>query len=202
MNQWAEWPRGDTVEVQGGQSVALRSETKALIYVETESGRILAAICESETELTITEDGVFSYDSDGVVYVKPKAKQQVRQASSDEKFTTLDRPAPMSPEMLAIQRLMKKNELEREKQRERMDAIERRHAAERSSAKVRQTAEKAEDSVRENAERSAPDAQEREGEDDNNEVHTSELSKRQDADERSSVDSNKRRSKRKAADTD
>lgn len=68
--------------------------------------------------------GQFRVASDNRVWIAQRGIQQFTEAASDEVFTTLDRPAPLSPEMAAIARLVRQNELERQVMRSRFEAVE------------------------------------------------------------------------------
>ncbi|AXL15630.1 hypothetical protein [Microviridae sp.] len=59
--------------------------------------------------------------TNGKTWIKDRAITQTMASTSTEVFTTLDRPAPLSPEMAAIQRMQRKNELVRERDREEME---------------------------------------------------------------------------------
>lgn len=68
--------------------------------------------------------GFFEVLSPGPVYLATDAKEQPAYLASDEVFTTLDRPAPMSPEMQAIMRLQKMNERDRERTRAQIERLQ------------------------------------------------------------------------------
>ncbi len=77
--------------------------------------------------------GFFSIVSEGEVYVSDNLINQQMLKVHDEVFTSLDRPSPMSPEMLAIARMERQNELQREEYTRRLINAENnaRAAAER-----------------------------------------------------------------------
>jgi len=62
-------------------------------------------------------------DEESSVWIRFPEIDQTALKTTDQTFTTLDRPEPLSPEMLAIQRLMRRNELDREEQRRDMERI-------------------------------------------------------------------------------
>lgn len=63
----------------------------------------------------------------GRIWVDFNSAQQKVVRMTDEVYTTLDRPAPLSPEMAAIQRLMRQNEIAREQDRDEMLRSLQRH---------------------------------------------------------------------------
>lgn len=66
--------------------------------------------------------GYWKVAAEDDVYVMSKVRNQETYRVSDEKFTTLDRPPPLSPEMAAIQRLSRLNEIERERMRKEFES--------------------------------------------------------------------------------
>lgn len=69
--------------------------------------------------------GDFIVKSETRVWIGQSAVQQFTESTSDDIFTTLDRPAPMSPEMMAISRMIRRNEIERETMREMVEDAQR-----------------------------------------------------------------------------
>lgn len=65
--------------------------------------------------------------SSGRAWIRFSAIDQTVERMSDEIFTSLDRPAPMSPEMRAVHELMRRNEIEREALRNEMEERFHRH---------------------------------------------------------------------------
>ncbi|AXL15499.1 hypothetical protein [Microviridae sp.] len=92
------------------------------------------------------------------VFISHRPIQGLSERVSLEKFTTLDRPSPLSPEMAAIHRLARKNELEREAQRNEMERRER-ILLEKISANAKKDASTSAQAVRTDGQSSAGDAQ-------------------------------------------
>ena len=121
---------GETVYQQTAKgTVAVRSETTSYLYFwETDpKEEILAGYGDEPFDVELTP-GYFRIACDNRAWIAPQQVNQLQERSTDEVFTTLDRPSPLSPEMLAIQRMMRANEIEREKMRERIENAERKNA--------------------------------------------------------------------------
>ena len=106
---------GEIFETSGG-SMHIRAEGWAGVYTisqdEDEVG-VLAG-CSYEPFTVEVPAGRFAIKCAGDVYIAYDAVVQPTYEPTGEVFTTLDRPSPMSPEMQAIHRLARQNELERE----------------------------------------------------------------------------------------
>lgn len=91
----------------------------------------LAAIYQDGTligvnagEFTVkTAEGDVEIASDGDVWVGYCIVNHDRSKTSEQVFTTYDRPATLSPEMQLMQRMMKSNALERERQLKQMEYL-------------------------------------------------------------------------------
>ena len=81
------------------------------------SGGLVLASGIGDLVIDLKRPSMVQFDTEGKIHVYPRAVTQTQEKSSERVFTTLDRPAPMSPEMLAIYHMQRKNELEREWQR-------------------------------------------------------------------------------------
>lgn len=106
--------------------VRFRSEAKARVYAAFEedfSDEQLVAVFEGELEVCCRrgDPNRLRIATDGRVWACYTSLEQVAVRQSDEIFTTLDRPAPMSPEMRAVHEMMRRNEIERERMREMME---------------------------------------------------------------------------------
>jgi len=159
----ADWVRWDTKEMlpfNGGISFHIRTNQPCTVL--NEDGLILA-YGEGEQYIHVTGSGAIDFYCDGAVFLKPSSRVQERVAQSEQVFTTLDRPAPLSPEMQAISMMMRRNELERERDRKTMEtrlADQSRliAASKRVEPAQAPSANKAED-VRQNAGASSPNAE-------------------------------------------
>lgn len=106
-------------------TMAVRSEGPAYVYAQIgESEEILLGYGSEPFEIQMYPC-FFRVACEGDVWIAPNNIEQSMFKVSDEVFTTLDRPAPLSPEMLAIQRMIRHNELERERM---YDLIQRQNA--------------------------------------------------------------------------
>lgn len=106
--------------------VRFRSEAKARVYAAFEedfSDEQLVGVFEGELEVRCRrgDPNRLRIATEGRVWTAYTSLEQVAVRQSDEIFTTLDRPAPMSPEMRAVHEMMRRNEIERERMREAME---------------------------------------------------------------------------------
>jgi len=168
---WALFQRGSFLPMYGRRSLTVRVNKHTEIYLhspedEPES-HILVGIGVGEIELDIVPDGELAFRTDGDVYILEPEQHQERRQTSDTIYTSLDRPPPLSPEMAAIQRMMRQNELERERDRQMMMELQddrRRMAARRASESAPQKgAAKDPAPVGEDADASPPNPEEPEG---------------------------------------
>jgi len=158
--EWILWDQSELLPYEAGVTLEVRSETP--VTVTTTDGLLVGA-GEYSCACEVTGDGKLTFKSESEVFIKPSARVQDRIAQSEETFTSLDRPAPLTPEMLAISRMLRQNEIQRERDRERMEKL----YVDRSATAVRrksETSSKAETSgkkeaVREDASRSDTDAE-------------------------------------------
>jgi len=113
---------------QTGKARTLRAmcEDTACVYFSTvpddPKGEILLAKGDGALTLRLPGEGFVKFATDGRVWLSDLVLRQKRSKSSDEKFTTLDRPPALSPEMAAIQRLQRQNALDRENIMQRMES--------------------------------------------------------------------------------
>jgi len=115
---WILWDKSEPLPFSGGVSFHIRSILPA--SVKNEFGLVLG-FGTGEQQITVTGDGEIHFACKSDIWLRPSSRVQERIQRSTEIFTSLDRPAPMSPEMLAIQRMMRKNELDREMDRREME---------------------------------------------------------------------------------
>lgn len=106
----------------------VRSESIAFVYwwplTDGPDNEILVGYGTDPFEIDITP-GFFRVACDARCWISPGRVEQTIYRTTDEVFTSLDRPAPLSPEMMAISRLMRQNEIERERMRIRIENAER-----------------------------------------------------------------------------
>jgi len=134
---WAALERGSLLSMHGRRKLTVRCNMETDIYLVGEDLEpLLVGRGLGEIELDIHPDGDLRFDTDGHVWVLEPEQNQDRRQLSDTVYTSLDRPPPLSPEMAAIQRMMRQNELERERDREMMKELQndRRRMAARSSS--------------------------------------------------------------------
>ena len=125
---WLLWEQNETLPFEGGVSFLTRTTTT---MIATNEFGLIVGFGKGEQEITVTGKGEISFQCDSPIWLRPASKIQERLQNSKEIFTTLDRPAPMSPEMAAIYRMQRKNEMQRERDRhefeERLDAAVLKH---------------------------------------------------------------------------
>lgn len=117
-DDWLSWDEKEVLPFEGGIHFHLR--TVEPITVTNEFG-LLLAYGTGQQEIFVTGQGECHFQCDGAIWLRPSSRVQERMKVSTEIFTTLDRPAPMSPEMQAIHRMMRRNEIERERDRQEME---------------------------------------------------------------------------------
>jgi len=115
---WLQWDVKEVLPFTGGISFSVRTATPVIIR---DIHGLILGYGEGEQEITVTGDGECLFECDTDIWIRPSTRVQERLQRSTEVFTSLDRPAPLSPEMLAIQRMMRKNEMERERDRQEME---------------------------------------------------------------------------------
>lgn len=117
-SDWVQWDKNEVLPFDGGISFHVRTSTP--LTVRNEYGLILGHGV-GQQEIAVTGQGEIGFDCETEIWVRPSSRVQERLQTSPEIFTTLDRPSPMSPEMQAIHRMMRRNEIEREKDRQAME---------------------------------------------------------------------------------
>jgi len=115
---WILWDKTEPLPFSGGVSFHIRTILPALVKNEFD---LILGFGTGEQNITVTGDGEIHFVCKSDIWLRPSSRVQERIQRSTEIFTSLDRPAPMSPEMLAIQRMMRKNELDREMDRREME---------------------------------------------------------------------------------
>jgi len=117
-SDWVQWEKDEVLPFEGGISFHVRTNTACL--VTNEFGLILGYGI-GEQLIAVTGKGEISFDCKTPIWVRPSTRVQERLQSSPEIFTSLDRPSPLSPEMQAIHRMMRRNEIDREHDRREME---------------------------------------------------------------------------------
>lgn len=118
VTDWLKWSKDEVLPFEGSTSLHVRSQKECAVY--TDEG-LLIGLGKGEQFIYVSGVGEISFECESEIWLKPSARVQERLPSSNEVFTTLDRPAPLSPEMLAIERMMRKNEIARERDREQLE---------------------------------------------------------------------------------
>jgi len=119
-SEWIEWDQSEPLPFEAGVTLEVRSITP--VTVTTAHGLLVGA-GDCSCACVVTGDGELTFKSDSPVFIKPSARVQDRIAQSEEVFTSLDRPAPLTPEMLAISRMLRQNEIQRENDRRKMEKL-------------------------------------------------------------------------------
>lgn len=118
---WQEIDPAAPFRITHETTLRLRCDEFTTVLITQEDDQsILAGQGQGELELRIKISGVVEFVTKGRVWHFASVAAQTTKATSDEIFTTLDRPSPLSPEMAAIQRMMKQNEISRDHDREMM----------------------------------------------------------------------------------
>lgn len=131
LSAFEAWDKRRKVQTEGPQRVTLRAEERTSVYLSRSkdfSDEILCALGEGELNIETRAGDYLRVKSDGRVWIAVGSKNQFRE-QSDESFTTLDRPAPISPEMAAIMQMMKRNERERQNDRTEIQRLMRQRDA-------------------------------------------------------------------------
>lgn len=117
-SDWVQWQQEEELPFEGGISFHVRTETPCII--KNEFGLILG-FGQGQQEVAVTGKGEILFQCESDIWLRPSSRVQERLQASPEIFTSLDRPSPMSPEMQAIHRMMRRNEIERERDRQKME---------------------------------------------------------------------------------
>lgn len=118
-----------SIEVEAGKSrLTLRCAGEATLCAMSEGKAFPVAFIENEeVTLDLNLPCVMEFVVTGEpIWFKTPSIDQTNVRATDDIFTTLDRPAPLSPEMLAIERLMRRNAIERENDRAAIERLNRR----------------------------------------------------------------------------
>ncbi|AXL15494.1 hypothetical protein [Microviridae sp.] len=101
----------------------MRCSAPCSVYEQLADGdEVLVAHFEGETRAAITGEAV-RVETEGHFQFFDPVIDQTAYRTSDDVFTSLDRPQPLSPEMLAVQQLMRRNEIERDFMRQQMESF-------------------------------------------------------------------------------
>lgn len=120
--EWTEWNVKDQLHSHENViKLMFRAEQAAFVYGSVDGtfdDEMLLATFVGDGEVTWTQSRAYvRVSSKGRVWFKTFSQMQTLHRMSDTKYTTLDRPAALSPEMQAVMRMLKHNENEREKLR-------------------------------------------------------------------------------------
>lgn len=103
--------------------VRVRATAPCSVYEELNDGsEVLLAHFEGETRIAVTGERI-RVETSGDFQFFDAAVNQTATKTTNEVFTSLDRPAPLSPEMLAVQQMMRRNEIERDLMRQQMERL-------------------------------------------------------------------------------
>lgn len=132
--EWVPWDLDHALQTPGAIALRVRADELARVYAVDQEGEALL-VGYGIGQLEITAPAGYREVRcicEGNVWLQQIARDQTVFASSDLVFTTLDRPPALSPEMQAIQRLSRANELWRERLRAELmvDARDRRATSE------------------------------------------------------------------------
>ena len=150
--------------LEGINTFHLRSDKAATVYWMRENKDEIP-VCYANHEETIVclprdnSTRLFRIEAPKAakVFIYYKKLPAIHQRVITEKFTTLDRPTPLSPEMQAVRRMMRQNELERERLRHDM-ARERQTILEHVNTNALQIPPSTTQEIRSDRQRSRSDA--------------------------------------------
>jgi len=117
-SDWVQWDDKEVLPFAGGISFQIRTVKPCI--VTNEFGLILG-FGTGHQEIVVTGEGEISFSCASDVWLRPSSRVQERLQKSTEIFTSLDRPSPLTPEMQAIHRMMRRNEMDRERDRQEME---------------------------------------------------------------------------------
>ena len=117
-SDWVQWDEKEVLPFDGGISFQIRTVKPCI--VTNEFGLILG-FGNGQQEIVVTGKGEISFSCASDVWLRPSSRVQERLQKSSEIFTSLDRPSPLTPEMQAIHRMMRRNEIDRERDRQDME---------------------------------------------------------------------------------
>lgn len=123
---YGDWRKFVKGAVQAGRHrLIFRSEGHAKVFAVSETQKIpIAVLVEGDAEISVSLHEDCEIVCEGAeVWYKPPALDQTAFKTSDVSFASLDRPAPLSPEMAAIERMMRRNALDRERDLARMERL-------------------------------------------------------------------------------
>jgi hypothetical protein len=103
-------------------NVHFRQTSEAYVYQRNDDEDWVLAGYGKDPFVINMEIGEFKIESKGKVYMASEIADQTAYVVSDEKYTSLDRPPPLSPEMQAIRRMVRANEIARDKQMRELEA--------------------------------------------------------------------------------
>lgn len=120
---WQELDPAVPFAVPINTTLRLRADEFTTVMLDQDVGAdqvqsVLVGQGQGELEIILQVAGTVEFITSGRVWFFQTAAAQTTERTSDEVFTSLDRPSPLSPEMLAIQRMVKQNEIAREGERE------------------------------------------------------------------------------------
>jgi hypothetical protein len=125
---WALLAPDQFITIGHNQStIWIRSEEHAVAYAAFEddwSDEILVGYGIAEQEIVVRGKlRRLRIKSEGRVWLREAKIDQTKHRIDPDVFTTLDRPPPLSAEMLAVQQMMRRNEIERERHRSEIERM-------------------------------------------------------------------------------
>lgn len=115
------WDPDEALEFTRFIEITVRAENRTHIY-DRVSGT-LVGIADPECRIKISAEAEISlvHASEDLVWYQTTKKVSPALKSSPTKFTTLDRPPPLTPEMRAVHEMSRRNEIAREQMRLEME---------------------------------------------------------------------------------
>ena len=112
---------------EGQNTLTFRSERMLRIYASKHrdfADEVLIGLAEGEQIVDAPPRQYIRFESEGRIWMQQTRREQTFEGT-DETYATLDRPAPLSPEMQMIQRMMMKNQRERDADRRAIEELRR-----------------------------------------------------------------------------
>lgn len=129
QGQWSLWKNDKNLQCVGKVKIMFRAEQPLAVYGARTSNfknELLLGFAENgEIETLWDQHNAFvRVASEGRVWFKTFESVHAVERTSDTRYTSNERPSALSPEMQAIMRMVKRNELEREYQRSQNQRIQ------------------------------------------------------------------------------
>ena len=122
IGNFASVPSGDVLQLTSKQRLTVRCENFALVYgSDNPKFKDETMLGGGSIQFEIMAGpGFVRFETEGRIWIDNNCADQLITKTTEEVFTSLDRPSPLTPEMAAIHRMMRQNEIAREHDRAQM----------------------------------------------------------------------------------